>query len=146
VALEVHLIGESAVIEILLFTQVLEIGDGEGESDPVRRWKYKWRSRRSLVKRYLLLIAKLLAQNNFLFTRNILDLCTIRESVLKSLILVVRILTSQELFWRTYWMFCTEVSRSSRPEAFSCFNSSSSFATSSMSPCTKKMGVSLMFC
>lgn len=42
--------------------------------------------------------------------------------------------TSQELFWRTYWMFWTELSRSSRPEAFSCFNSSSNFATSSISP------------
>jgi hypothetical protein len=40
VALEVHLIGESAVIEILLFAQVLKVGDREGESDPVRRWKY----------------------------------------------------------------------------------------------------------
>lgn len=51
-----------------------------------------------LFERYLLLFAELLGQHDLLFTRNILNLCTIRESVSQSTMVVVRILTSQELF------------------------------------------------
>jgi hypothetical protein len=79
--LEFQLVGESLVVEFLLFAQVLEIGNREGEADPVvevllgyytvmEKVDNKWRLK------HILFIAEFLGQHNFLITGNILDLRT----------------------------------------------------------------------
>lgn len=73
--LVVHLVRKSRVIPLLLLGQVLEVGNGEGDTDAEQKW-----IRMELIPPYgldLLFIAELSGENDFLFPGDVLDLETL---------------------------------------------------------------------
>lgn len=107
VSVVVHLVRKSSIIEILLFAQVLKVGNGEGEADSVLGRRIKiGHDEVQEEKINLLLVTKLLGEHNLLVTGNILDLGKVRTICHNhkwNCHLAAH--TSKELFWRTYWMF-----------------------------------------